>query len=173
MAASEVGEKRRIMDSTSPSRSESIRVAARSSLVDSLKGCGFTGVRIQKQDLKRRILIPEYLRLAMRDSIRFKNPNAGEQHAGDAKEEAAPEAPMVVFVNSKSGGRNGTVLKGRLQELMGEEQVRALLLLTFSLLKKKSDLKLKTEKTNCILEFLIVEEVYSFTHADMKFNHKY
>ncbi|XP_042506225.1 diacylglycerol kinase 7-like isoform X1 [Macadamia integrifolia] len=106
------------MDSPSPRR-----VAARSSLVDSFRGCGLPGIRIGREDLKMRIVIPEYLRLAMRDSIRFKNPNAGEQHAGIAKGQAAPEAPIVVFVNSKSGGRHGTVLKGRLQDLMCEEQV--------------------------------------------------
>ncbi|KAJ4950577.1 hypothetical protein NE237_027409 [Protea cynaroides] len=123
MAGSEVGEKSRIMNSPSPPRSETTVVAARSSLVDSFKGCGFPGIRIPKEDLKRRILFPDYLRRAMRDSIRFKNPKAGEEHVGDAREEAALEAPMVVFVNSKSGGRHGLVLKGRLQELMGEEQV--------------------------------------------------
>ncbi|XP_043710756.1 diacylglycerol kinase 7-like [Telopea speciosissima] len=111
------------MNSPSTPDGESTRIASRLSLVDSFKGCGLKGMRIAKEDLKRSILITEYLRLAMRDAIRFKNPNAGEQHAADAKGEAAPEAPMVVFVNSKSGGRHGLVLKGRLQELMGEEQV--------------------------------------------------
>ncbi|KAJ4958228.1 hypothetical protein NE237_025339 [Protea cynaroides] len=123
MEGSEVQQKKNSMYKPSSPGVESTRVAARSSLVDSFRGCGLKGMRIVKEDLKKRILIPEYLRLAMRDSIRFKNPNAGQEHVGDLKEEVAPEAPMVVFVNSKSGGRHGTVLKGRLQELMGVEQV--------------------------------------------------
>ncbi|XP_019051435.1 PREDICTED: diacylglycerol kinase 4-like [Nelumbo nucifera] len=110
------------MASPSGNRGESTRIVARSSLVDSLKGCGLSGVRIDKEDLKRRILIPEYLRLAMRNAIQSKDPNAGDRHAGSGNEQA-PEAPMVVFVNSRSGGRYGPILKGRLQELMGQEQV--------------------------------------------------
>ncbi|KAK1276020.1 Diacylglycerol kinase 7 [Acorus gramineus] len=102
------------------------RVAARSSIVDSLKGCGISGMRIDKEDLRRRILIPEYLRRAMVEAIRNRDASAGwggGEAAGVVVEEEAPEAPMVTFVNSKSGGRHGPVLKGRLQELMGEEQV--------------------------------------------------
>ncbi|KAK1322966.1 Diacylglycerol kinase 4 [Acorus calamus] len=102
------------------------RVAARSSLVDSLKGCGLSGMRIDKEDLRRRILIPEYLRRAMVEAIRNRDASGGwggGEAAGVVVEEEAPEAPMVTFVNSKSGGRHGPVLKGRLQELMGEEQV--------------------------------------------------
>ncbi|KAF6162868.1 hypothetical protein GIB67_021017 [Kingdonia uniflora] len=112
------------MDSPKPSTGgDSTRIAAsRSSLVDSFKGCGLTGVRIDKEDLRRGILIPEYIRLAMRDAIRLKDPEAGFGHESDGIS-AAPEAPMVVFVNSKSGGRLGQILMGRLQELMGQEQV--------------------------------------------------
>ncbi|KAK9099953.1 hypothetical protein Scep_023383 [Stephania cephalantha] len=106
--------------------SSSTRVAARSSLVDSLRACGISGIRIDKQELKRRILIPEHLRLGIRDAIRSKDPDAAaERHrrrCGEEKCEPA-EAPVVVFVNSKSGGRHGPALKERLQELMGEEQV--------------------------------------------------
>lgn len=35
----------------------------------------------------------------------------------------APESPLVAFVNPRSGGRLGPVLKTRLQELIGEDQV--------------------------------------------------
>ncbi|KAK9097930.1 hypothetical protein Syun_024975 [Stephania yunnanensis] len=109
------------------SSSASTRVAARSSLVDSLRACGISGIRIDKQELKRRILIPEHLRLGIRDAIRSKDPYAAaERHrrGGGGEEKCEPaEAPFVVFVNSKSGGRHGPALKERLQELMGEEQV--------------------------------------------------
>ncbi|KAF8389323.1 hypothetical protein HHK36_026017 [Tetracentron sinense] len=102
---------------------DSTRIAARSSFVDTFKCYGFSGIRIDKEDLKRRISIPEYLLLAIRDAIQAKDPNAGDRHAGGGGNDEAPEAPMVVFVNSRSGGRHGPVLKDRLQELMGKEQV--------------------------------------------------
>ncbi|KAF8400406.1 hypothetical protein HHK36_013704 [Tetracentron sinense] len=110
------------MDSPSSTGGDSTRITTRSSIVESFRGCGLSGIRIDKEDLRRRILIPEYLRLAMRDAIESKDPNAGERRVGSGNDEA-PVAPMVVFVNSRSGGRYGPILKGRLQELMGEEQV--------------------------------------------------
>lgn len=88
-------------------------------------------MRIDKEELKRRVIMPRYLRLAVVRAIREKNASAAAAApaAIDGGEgEASPDAPMVVFVNSKSGGRHGPVLKQRLQELMGEEQVRVLLL---------------------------------------------
>uniref|UniRef100_A0A1D1Z3R0 Diacylglycerol kinase n=1 Tax=Anthurium amnicola TaxID=1678845 RepID=A0A1D1Z3R0_9ARAE len=101
-------------------------MAARSSIVDSFRGCGISGIRIDKEELKRRIVMPEYLRLAMSEAIHAKDTDAGVRvgrDGGHGEEEAAPEAPIVVFVNSRSGGRHGPVLKRRLQELMGAEQV--------------------------------------------------
>ncbi|KAK9130206.1 hypothetical protein Sjap_010693 [Stephania japonica] len=115
-----------MVDDSSAVAAESTRVAARSSLVDSLRACGISGIRIDKQALKRRILIPEYIRLGIRDAILSKDPDAAaERHRrGGGEEKCEPaEAPVVVFVNSKSGGRHGPALKERLQELMGEEQV--------------------------------------------------
>lgn len=100
-------------------------VAARSSMVDSFKGCGLSGMKIDKEELRRRILIPRYLRLAMVEAVREKNPVVVEALKEEEEEGvAAPEAPLVVFVNSRSGGRHGPELKVRLQELMSEEQVR-------------------------------------------------
>lgn len=100
-------------------------IAARSSILESLLGCGISGIRIDKEELRRKILMPEYLRVAMSEAIRAKDPDAGVEawRGGGRQEDHAPEAPMVVFVNSSSGGRLGHVLKGRLQELMGAEQV--------------------------------------------------
>ncbi|XP_010259747.1 PREDICTED: diacylglycerol kinase 4-like isoform X2 [Nelumbo nucifera] len=113
------------LSSGSPSGSgagDSSRIAARSLLGESFKDRMLLGIRICKEDLKRKIMMPQYLRLAMRDAIRFKDPNASDMYVGNGNEEA-PQAPMVVFVNSRSGGRLGPFLKERLQELMGEEQV--------------------------------------------------
>lgn len=95
-------------------------------MMESFRNCGLSGMRIDKEDLKRKVLMPQYLRLAMRDSIQTKDPSGGDGRrlVGSENENVeAPEAPMVVFVNSKSGGRYGPVLKERLQVLMGAEQV--------------------------------------------------
>lgn len=71
--------------------------------------------------------MPQYLRFAMRDSIRLKDPAAGETRLSERGAEEAnvepPEAPMVIFINARSGGRHGPMLKQRLQQLIAEEQV--------------------------------------------------
>lgn len=72
--------------------------------------------------------MPEYLRLAMRVAIQAKDVDSAKQHFDAAHAEGAqqpdpPESPLVVFINSKSGGRHGPELKARLQELMAEQQV--------------------------------------------------
>ena len=69
--------------------------------------------------------MPQYLRLAMQDSIRKKNVDGVDQHfhLRGSDDVPCPESPMVVFINSRSGGRHGPVLKERLQQLISEEQV--------------------------------------------------
>lgn len=107
------------------------RIVARTSVMDSLKVCSLGGTRIPKEELRQRITMPEYLRLAIRDAIAAKDVDAGKSHydatlastSGGSQPLVAPECPVVVFINSKSGGRHGPELKARLQELMGEEQV--------------------------------------------------
>ncbi|XP_051150476.1 diacylglycerol kinase 7-like [Andrographis paniculata] len=103
---------------------------ARSSTIESLRGVTLSGVRIHKEELRRKVTFPEYLRLAMREAIRARDLTAAsvtrlyDDAHGEGKEPPeAPEWPMVVFINSKSGGRHGPELMARLQELMGEEQV--------------------------------------------------
>ncbi|XP_026402117.1 diacylglycerol kinase 7-like [Papaver somniferum] len=101
------------------------RITSRSSLIDSI-GCGLNGVSvIDEEELKRKILIPKYLRVAMCEAIQTKNPNVGfqENAAADDDKNEVPEAPMVVFVNSKSGGRKGSALQQILQEFISKEQV--------------------------------------------------
>ncbi|GAB2219158.1 hypothetical protein Droror1_Dr00006789 [Drosera rotundifolia] len=103
--------------------------AARVSLLDSFGGCGIsamaTATRIDRKELSRRISMPQYLRLAMRRAMRSKDVAAADTTAGllEGEEKAGVEAPLVVFINSKSGGRRGPELKQRLVQLMGEEQV--------------------------------------------------
>ncbi|XP_057536836.1 diacylglycerol kinase 4-like [Amaranthus tricolor] len=100
--------------------------SARSSVIDSLRGCGLLGIRIDKEILRRKILIPQYLRLAMRRAINSKDVNGGVDSANLLEAEevgVTPEAPIVVFINSRSGGRHGPELMLRLQHLISEEQV--------------------------------------------------
>ncbi|KAI3961495.1 hypothetical protein MKX01_001231 [Papaver californicum] len=116
------------MASSAMDHESKTRIASRSSLIDSI-GCGLNGVSIiDEEELKHKILIPKYLRVAMCEAIQTKNPNVGFQEnaaaAGDKNgENEVPEAPMVVFVNSKSGGRKGSALQQILQEFISEEQV--------------------------------------------------
>ncbi|XP_022997409.1 diacylglycerol kinase 7-like isoform X2 [Cucurbita maxima] len=110
------------------------RIPARSSMIESFKGCGLTGMRIDKEKLRKQLRMPQYLRFAMRDSIRLQDPGAGESRLPGASsisgspfaqdtDDGPPESPMVVFINPQSGGRHGRLLKERLQMLISEEQV--------------------------------------------------
>ncbi|CAL0325598.1 unnamed protein product [Lupinus luteus] len=105
---------------------ETNKVAVRSSILESFSGCGLSGIRIDKEELKKQLTMPQYLRFAMRDSIRHQDPGAGESRyirRNDGEDAATPLCPMVVFINPRSGGRHGPVLKERLQQLMSDEQV--------------------------------------------------
>ncbi|KAG6411792.1 hypothetical protein SASPL_129876 [Salvia splendens] len=96
--------------------------SGRSSLIDSLRAFSLSGVRVNKEHLQNKITFPEYLRRAMADAIRAKDASAVQLfEVGQGQHPV--EWPIVVFINSKSGGRHGPKLKARLQELMGEEQV--------------------------------------------------
>ncbi|ONK81944.1 uncharacterized protein A4U43_C01F34520 [Asparagus officinalis] len=111
----------------SPERAKASRsLAIRSSIADSLRACGLISAStIDREDLRRRITIPEYLRKAMKDAATQKTPVATARKSFPLKEigQGIPEAPIVVFVNSKSGGRRGLEIGERLRELMGEEQI--------------------------------------------------
>jgi diacylglycerol kinase (ATP) len=108
-------------------------VAERVSIWESLKGCGIFHSEIAHEKLRQKIVMPKYLRVAMRTASTTKDVAAAAVAAssavvGDEEPMVAPEAPLVVFVNSKSGGRHGPELKKRLRELMNEEQVRNIFL---------------------------------------------
>ncbi|KAJ3695388.1 hypothetical protein LUZ60_000765 [Juncus effusus] len=102
-------------------------MASRVSIWESLKGCGIFHKEIEKEELRQKILMPQYLREAMHRAARNKDLTAEAAGTngvvGDEEPMVAPDAPLVVFVNSKSGGRHGPELKERLHELMSEEQV--------------------------------------------------
>nr|GMD80232.1 diacylglycerol kinase 7-like [Ipomoea batatas] len=104
------------------------RSSGRTSVIESIRGCTLAGARIHKEELRRRITMPEYVRVAMREAIQTKDLDSVKRHFDSAHSEGAeqaepPESPLVVFINSKSGGRHGPELKARLEELMGEEQL--------------------------------------------------
>lgn len=114
------------------SPSSTTRIAARSSVIDSFRSCALSGMRIDKEELRRRLSIPEYLRHAMHNAVKQKNVDEAVTEAlviVDRHDVVEPELPVVVFVNSRSGGRHGPELKERLQQLMAEEQVSLPLLL--------------------------------------------
>ncbi|GAB2224955.1 hypothetical protein Droror1_Dr00005736 [Drosera rotundifolia] len=101
-----------------------------SSMMDSFRGYVLAGIGIEKEELQRRITMPKYLRLAIRRAINFKDVEAAVDSTSlllDCEDEGVdvemPEAPLVVFVNSRSGGRHGAEVRDRLRHLMGEEQV--------------------------------------------------
>lgn len=101
------------------------RVAVRSSVIDYFKACSLAGAQIPKEQLREKISMAQYLRLAIRDAIRSKNIDAGRPHydAGFFGCADPVHTPLVVFINSKSGGRHGPKLKTRLQDLINQEQV--------------------------------------------------
>ncbi|XP_020203289.1 diacylglycerol kinase 7-like [Cajanus cajan] len=102
-------------------------IKSSSSIADSLWGCGISsGIHVKKEELKQKLTIPQYLRFSMQDSIKFRDPTAGQSHYIQNKDNdnvVAPSTPLVVFINPRSGGRCGPILKERLQHLMSEEQV--------------------------------------------------
>ncbi|CAN0915357.1 hypothetical protein LINGRAHAP2_LOCUS29084 [Linum grandiflorum] len=101
-------------------------VASRSSMIDSLRGSGLSGVRIDKEVLRKKLVMPEYLQRAMADAIKSKDAaEACERHHSTSEVRVPnddPQCAMVVFVNSKSGGHHGPELKLRLQQLISEDQ---------------------------------------------------
>lgn len=81
--------------------------------------------RIPKDELKKKITMPTYIRLAMNQAMESKDIDAGNSHFDTStSSEESPESPLVVFINSRSGGRQGPELKEMLQNLMSEEQVK-------------------------------------------------
>jgi hypothetical protein len=114
-------------DVHTPHSAPSTASSARVSIWESVRACGLWGKDVDKAELRRRVVMPLYARRAVAAAVKEKSEPAGVAAAAAAKEEgegdAAVVTPMVVFVNSKSGGRHGPELKLRLHELISEEQV--------------------------------------------------
>jgi diacylglycerol kinase (ATP) len=110
-------------------RAPSTAPSARVSIWESVRACGLWGKDLDKADLRSQVVMPLYLRRAVAAAVAAKDEAEGVAAAsasdgGDAEKEEGPAvAPVVVFVNSKSGGRHGPELKVRLHELISEEQV--------------------------------------------------
>ncbi|RCV30450.1 hypothetical protein SETIT_6G095800v2 [Setaria italica] len=122
-------------------------------LIESLsfRGCGFgraAASAFEKEDLRSRAALPRRLRAAVHAAMRARDPAAGAFALDDrdgacnpwfdaAAHDDAPESPLVAFVNPRSGGRLGPVLKTRLQELIGEDQAA---LVTSGRLRRSAEL---------------------------------
>jgi len=112
-------------------RSPSTAPSARVSIWESVRACGIWGKEVDKAELRRQVVMPLHLRRAVAAAVAAKDEAAGvaaasaaKEGAGDGEKEEGPTvAPVVVFVNSRSGGRHGPELKVRLHELITEEQV--------------------------------------------------
>ncbi|XP_006648028.2 diacylglycerol kinase 7-like [Oryza brachyantha] len=107
--------------------------SARASIWESVRACGVWGKEVDKAELRRQVVMPLYARRAVAAAVKAKDEAAGVAAAGEkgrgeegeveVEVEAEAVTPVVVFVNSRSGGRHGPELKVRLHELINEEQV--------------------------------------------------
>lgn len=108
-------------------RAPSTAPSARVSIWESVRACGVWGKEVDKAELRRQVVMPLYLRRAVAAAVTAKDEAAGVAAAAaeeeGEREEGPAVAPVVVFVNSRSGGRHGPELKVRLHELITEDQV--------------------------------------------------
>jgi diacylglycerol kinase (ATP) len=80
------------------------------------------GLRIDKDELRKRLIIPEYLKISMVEVVRNNEVVFDEdQHCWD-NTNTALKAAVIVFVNSKSIGRRGPTLKAHLQKLSAKSR---------------------------------------------------
>ncbi|XP_010502336.1 PREDICTED: diacylglycerol kinase 3 isoform X1 [Camelina sativa] len=85
---------------------------------NAMRGCGLanlTWVGVDKVELRQKLMMREYFRLTMRDCIKLKDSTRFMC--------SGLSLLMVVFINPKSGGHHGLVLKEKLQLLMSDIQV--------------------------------------------------
>ena len=77
---------------------------------------------VTDDDLKARVVIPKYLSKDMANAVATKGAADPEgPPAGERVE--APTCPILVFINSKSGGRLGSELMKHFEELISPNQV--------------------------------------------------
>ncbi|CAH8280025.1 unnamed protein product [Arabidopsis lyrata] len=119
------------MESPSIGDSVTARMIPRHSSLDSFGAMkvsllvNLASIRVSKAELRQRVMLPKYLRIAIRDCILRKDDSfaASSSVAPPLDNALTPEVPLMVFVNPKSGGRQGPLIKERLQNLISEEQV--------------------------------------------------
>ncbi|KAG7613365.1 unnamed protein product [Arabidopsis thaliana] len=119
------------MESPSIGDSLTARMIPRHSSLDSFGAMkvsllvNLASIRVSKAELRQRVMLPQYLRIAIRDCILRKDDSfdASSSVAPPLDNALTPEVPLMVFVNPKSGGRQGPLIKERLQNLISEEQV--------------------------------------------------
>jgi diacylglycerol kinase (ATP) len=73
-------------------------------------------------DLKTMVIIPEYLSKDMANAVKTKGEAIPEGPPAGQKREA-PTCPILVFTNSKSGGRLGPELMKHFEDLISSYQV--------------------------------------------------
>ena len=77
---------------------------------------------IGDDDLRKRVAIPEYIADAMADAISSKGVDSTVSFPPDTLV-VPPTCPILVFINSRSGGHFGASLLIHLSELIGALQV--------------------------------------------------
>lgn len=73
-------------------------------------------------ELKSMVVIPKYLSKDMEIAVKSKG-EATPEGPSPGEEVEAPTCPILVFINSKSGGRLGPELKIHFEELISSYQV--------------------------------------------------
>lgn len=110
-------------DAMDSQNTELDHTAVKSPLMEPPRGLCLLGRNINTEEIRRHTVIPHYLRTAMADAVRSKGFVYEERRHKGTGEENSPETPLLVFINSKSGGRLGPKLKKQLQHLLSQEQV--------------------------------------------------
>jgi diacylglycerol kinase (ATP) len=80
------------------------------------------GLRIDKDEVRKRLIIPEYLKISMVEVVRNDEVVFDEdEHCWDDTNTAL-KSTIIVFVNSKSIGHRGPTLKAQLQKLLAKSR---------------------------------------------------
>lgn len=82
--------------------------------------------RMSERDelFKRQFVMPQYLRVAMAAAVESKLFNdMGSNASSRQSPPEAPKFPLIVMINSKSGGRQGPRFRSVLSDLLSKEQV--------------------------------------------------
>lgn len=83
---------------------------------------GFPKQSIKDELFRLQFVMPEYLRVAMAAAVESQQMDYPGT-AAPLESGKAPVHPLIVMINSKSGGRKGPVLRSLLNDLLSKEQV--------------------------------------------------